>query len=234
MFDADSRVLVCVAHPDDETIGMGGTIHRVRQASGSVRIVFFGEGVTARYPLEKVNDPSVLAEIETRNANARKACGLLGVDESYLVFEERLCCRFDTVPQIDLVKAVEHHLNDFQPTHVFTHSDADTNVDHRCLNQAVLTAARPIRYPDIRLLAMFEVLSSTETNTLAPFAPDMFVDVAANMPAKIAALNAYGDEIGAVPHPRSPEAVEGLARFRGAQAAMAFAEAFKTARAIIR
>jgi len=233
MFNRDTRLLVLVAHPDDETIGMGGTIHRVRQAHGAVRIVFLGEGVTARYDLEKADSPEVLDEIETRNANAVRACGILGLAATDLVFEGRACCRFDTMPQIDLVKAIERHLDSFRPTHVFTHSFTDTNVDHRTVQQAVLTAARPIRFPEIELLAQFEVLSSTETNPLQPFSPDLFVDISDSIAAKQKAMLAYGGEIGTMPHPRSPEAVDGLARYRGVQAAMTYAEGFKTVRAMV-
>ncbi|NKB55244.1 MAG: PIG-L family deacetylase [Alphaproteobacteria bacterium] len=235
MFDKKSRLLICSAHPDDETIGMGGTIARARMAGAQVRIVFFGEGVTARYLPPQFGSEKVQAEIAERTANAVKACTILGVDPAELVFEDRTCCRFDDAgAHIDLIKAVEVHLDSFQPTQVFTHAAADTNIDHRIMHQAVLTAVRAIRYPEIELIALFEVMSSTEANPLAPFAPDLFIDISETFSRKVDALLAYGKEAGRPPHPRSPEALEGLARYRGAQAAMIYAEAFKTVRRSVR
>lgn len=222
----DARVLVVAAHPDDETLGCGGTIARFRQAGAEVRVFCLAEGITARYEVAAFETPAVLAEIAQRAANGRRALALLGVPDAEIFFDERLCCRLDTLAETEIVKAIERHARAFQPTIVLTHAGFDTNVDHRIIHRAVLAAFRPYHFPEVRAVLSFEVLSSTEWNPSEPFHADVFVDIGATMEAKLAALAAYGDEIKPPPHPRSMDVVRGLARYRGAQAGVEWAEAF--------
>lgn len=231
---SDARVLVVAAHPDDETLGCGGTIARFRAANAPVRVVCLAEGITARYDPPEFDEPRVRDEIEKRAANARRAIGLLGVPDSEIHLDGRFCCRLDTVPQIEITKAIEKHARAFEPTVVLTHAAYDTNVDHSIVQRCVLAALRPYHFPDVRALLAFEVLSSTEWNPTAPFRADFFVDVTATIDRKIAALAAYDNEMRPSPHPRSEEAVRGLARYRGAQAGIGWAEGFQTLRVMVR
>lgn len=234
LFSKSTRLLVCAAHPDDEVLGAGGVISLARKSGAEVRIVFFGEGVSARYEENELGSDAIATEIEERNANALTAANELGVDQQNVFFGNLSCCRFDQVPHISLVKLVEKQLDTFRPTVVLTHAASDTNIDHRLLHVAVLTAARPVRYSDIGWLAAFEVLSSTETNPEAPFAPDTFVDISSVIDDKIAAMAAYGGESPPPPHPRSTETIRSHAVYRGAQGGFVHGEAFKTMRRIVR
>jgi hypothetical protein len=76
-----------------------------------------------------------------------------------------------------------------------------------------------------------EVLSSTEWS-LDPvadrFSPNCFVEVGKEgVDVKLQALAEYKGVMRPYPHPRSPEAIEGLAAYRGAQAGCSYAEAFQ-------
>lgn len=226
------RVLVIAAHPDDEVLGCGGTMARYRTLGCPVRVVFLAEGVTARFMPEQFNTPEVIAKSEKRNANAVKAMAALGIEADQIFFSERPCCRLDQVPLLDLTKQVESHIRDFQPTRLFTHSADDPNVDHGVAHRAVLPAVRPLSGQSLRAVFAFEVLSSTEWNPLKPFAPTVFHDITDSMEQKIEAMTAYEDEMHPAPHPRSPEVLRALGRFRGAQAGLPYAEGFALIRGI--
>ncbi len=227
------RILVAAAHPDDEVLGCGGTIGKYRKAGHDVRVVFLAEGITARYDPDQFELPDVKAKIERRNANAKRALAILGVDGKAVFTSQRYCCRLDQTPLIELTKEIERHLIDFKPTRLFTHSTGDTNVDHGFVHRAVLAAARPIAQERrLRAIYAFEVLSSSEWNPLQPFAPTVFHDITGFIDAKLSALAAYEDEMRAAPHPRSPEVVRALATYRGAQMGAAFAEGFVLVRGL--
>jgi LmbE family N-acetylglucosaminyl deacetylase len=224
------RILVVAAHPDDEVLGCGGMIARHTDAGDAVRVMFLAEGITARYEPEQFRDPDVQAQMQRRNGNARKALGILGVRGEEVFPSERYCCRLDQVPEIDLVKGVEQHIDEWRPSRIYTHAAHDTNIDHRRCHTAVIAACRPVRKARVRQLLAMEVLSSTEWNPSAPFPASVFCDVSAQIDRKIAALAAYGDEMRPAPHPRSETVLRALASYRGAQIGVMYAEAFQPIR----
>lgn len=226
------RTLIVAAHPDDEVLGCGGTIARLRQAGAPVRVLFLAEGITARYNPPQFNDAKVIAEIERRNLNAINALDLLGVAKADVFTAQRHCCRLDEVPLIDLSKEIERHIKDFKPQRLFCHAPDDVNVDHRLCHHATLAAVRPLDDGKITGVFAFEVLSSTEWNTLKPFGPTAFVDISATLERKVAAMAAYEGEMRSAPHPRSAEVICALATYRGAQAGVTAAEGFALMRGL--
>lgn len=226
------RTLVIAAHPDDEVLGCGGAIARLRDAGAPVRVVFLAEGITARYNPPDFETESVRAEIDRRNQNAFRALDLLGVPRAEVFTAERFCCRLDQVPLIDLSKQIERHIRDFHPERLFCHAPDDVNVDHRLCHQATLAATRPLDPNGPRSILAFEVLSSTEWNPLKPFPANTFIDIGTALDRKVAALAAYEGEMREAPHPRSAEVVRALACFRGAQAGVTAAEGFILVRSI--
>jgi N-acetylglucosamine malate deacetylase 1 len=228
---ADERLLVVAAHPDDETLGCGGTIARFRQMGAAVRVVCLAEGTSVRFTREESNGPAAQAALTAREANGRKALAILGVAAGDVFLDRRRCCELDAVPQVDLVRAIEQHVQEFRPTRLYTHAAADTNVDHRMVHWAALTAARPL-WPGLKEIAAFEVPSSTDWNPTTPFAPTLFIDIGDTIKVKLAAAAAYGGEMPPPPHSRSIESLEAVARVRGSQAGVIFAEGFQLLRRV--
>lgn len=226
------RILVVAAHPDDEVLGCGGTIARFVALGHQVRVMFLAEGITARYDPPEFERPDVVAQIERRNANGVRALGILGVPAESVFLSQRYCCRLDQVPQIELVKDIEGHIREFEPTRILTHGPSDANVDHRLAHSCILPAVRPLGGPRIRAIYGFEVLSSTEWNPTAPFPATAFFDISEWMDAKLNALRAYEDELREAPHPRSESVVRALAAYRGAQVGVQYAEGFMLVRAL--
>lgn len=227
------RLLVIAAHPDDETLGCGGTMALAASRGWPVRVLIMGEGITARHDPERFSDPDVLAEIARRNDCARKALDILGLDPAEVFIGQRTCCRMDREPLIELTKEMERHIRDFAPTHLLTHSPHDVNVDHGVVARAAMAAVRPTGNGGPRTVMSFEILSSTEWNTTSPFAPTVFQDITGHLARKLEALAAFDGEMFAPPHARSLDCVEALARFRGGQAGVLHAEAFALVRQVL-
>ena len=112
-----------------------------------------------------------------------------------------------------------------------THSEHDTNNDHKIVFNSVMMSTRPGIYTALKKLLSFEVLSSSEWSFTQPFAPNFFETLEiSNVQDKWKALACFQTEIKDYPHPRSEEGILTLARYRGMQSGVSFAEAFKIIR----
>jgi LmbE family N-acetylglucosaminyl deacetylase len=219
------RILVVAAHPDDEVLGCGGTIARHADAGDDVRVLIVAEGATARM-LER--DRTVASqELSTLARAAHRASRILGANDIELLdYPDN---RLDSIDRLDLIKKIEERIDRHMPHVVYVHHAGDVNIDHRCLHEAVVTACRPTPGHPVRRLLSYEVASSTEwqpPGSGATFNPNWFVNISAQWPRKKQALEAYKAEMRTWPHVRSIEALEHLARLRGAQVGVEAAEAF--------
>ena len=219
------NVLVVAAHPDDEVLGCGGTIARHVDQGDQVQVLIMAEGATARLlHRDRVEVSEQLSKLDQASQKAGSILGAAGVELLDLPDN-----RLDSLDRLDLIKLIEGQIEHQQPQVVYTHHAGDVNIDHRRLHEAVVTACRPLPGHSVCRLLSFEVASSTEWQTpgSAPaFQPNLFVDISVQWERKRAALEAYASEMNPWPHARSIEAVEHLARWRGAQVGVLAAEAF--------
>ena len=142
----------------------------------------------------------------------------------------------DSLDRLDLIKRIEECVERHQPKCVYVHHAGDVNVDHRRLHEAVVTACRPTPGHVVKRLLSFEVPSSTEwqpPGSAQAFKPNWFVEISDRWERKRDALEAYSSEMREWPHARSLEAVEHLARWRGAQVGVDAAEAFCLLRQLV-
>ncbi|WP_303311169.1 PIG-L deacetylase family protein [Hymenobacter sp. BT730] len=230
---SNKKILVVVAHPDDELLGLGATIHRLVKQQGCVaRAVILGEGITSR---STVRDPEKWAvELAVHRGNIQRAAEAIGYTSTGIYdFADN---RFDSVDLLDLVKVVEQEKEEFQPDIIFTHHGGDTNIDHRRTFEAVVTGTRPLPGEPMRTIIACETPSSTEwqaANFPNPFLPNFFLAVSEeDVAAKIVGMEAYEFEKRAYPHPRSPEALRIQAQRWGVVIGQPFAEAFMLIRHI--
>ena len=214
-------ILVVAAHPDDEVLGCGGFIANQVRSGDEVFITFLSDGVTSR--------PGNLGlqEIESRRNAARLASKVLGAtDVSFGDFPDN---KLDASPLLEVIKSIEAVVELVRPQIVLTHFGGDLNIDHRIVNQAVLTACRPTPDQGVKEVLFFEVPSSTEWQVPIEgeaFVPTWFEDISETLELKIKALTVYEHELREWPHPRSIKAVEHLAHWRGASCGVDAAEAF--------
>jgi LmbE family N-acetylglucosaminyl deacetylase len=223
------RILVIVAHPDDEVLGAGATLHRlVSELEATVRVVVLGRGAAAR----DAGNTALAQSANERDAEAAR----LRLGYQTLAFHDLPDNRFDSVPLLDIVKIVEKEKLAFAPEVVLTHHEGDVNVDHQLTCRAVVTATRPLEGECVHTLLSFETPSSTEwqaANHPLPFRPNVFLEVSGeDLQAKLEAMECYALERRALPHPRSPRSLEALAAWRGSTIGCAFAEAFMLLRSI--
>ena len=223
-------VLVVAAPPDDEVLGAGGTIARHAAEGERVTIAILGEGITSRYADRAEADSGLLGDLQS---DAKRAADRLGAAE--LLTFDLPDNRFDTVPQIEVVKIVEGLVEKTAPHTIYTHLAADLNVDHGVVHRAVLTATRPIGPEAVGEIYAFEVPSSSDWafGQFGPFRPGHFVDVSTTLEAKIEAMELYASEARPFPHPRSPESLRALARKWGTAVGRDAVEAFEVVRRIV-
>lgn len=220
-------ILVVAAHPDDEVLGLGGTLARLADAGERIEVLILAEGATSR----DGDAAAARREVEALRDCARAAAAVIGTATPR--FAGLPDNRLDSLALLDVVKHVEAVVAECRPATVYTHCGHDLNVDHRIAHQAVLTACRPLPGSSVTALYAFETPSSTEWSPPASapaFAPVRFVDIGATLARKLAALRCYAGEMRPFPHARSVEAVEALARWRGASAGFVAAEAFEILR----
>lgn len=214
--------LVVVAHPDDEVLGAGATIHKLTKEGNKVAVAIMVSQAAARKDLS-----STLASDES------EAMRIMGVEKTYHADFPNI--KMNTVPHLELVQFVEKCIEDWSAEAIMTHHPADTNNDHVQTSLAVQAASRLFQrrenIPALKELLYMEVPSSTEwslDSSSARFTPNYYVEVGKEgVERKIKALSAYKGVMRPYPHPRSNEALEGLAAYRGAQSGCNFAEAFE-------
>lgn len=229
--DKIKKVLVVCAHPGDEILGCGAALALHVRQGHQVRVLVMGDGWTSRVKsVEKAKD---VVDLDVIEEQGRAALNVIGVKQvEYLRFPDN---RFDTLPLLDLVKAIEKVKRQFVPDILYTNSPFDLSVDQQKTSRAVVTAFRPQPGDNRTDLLCFEVPSSTEWNAFGGrggFAPNYFVDVSEALAIKIDAFRQLSFEVRSWPHPRSIEAIEYQAKNRGASVGVAAAESFMLLRTV--
>jgi len=232
--------LVIAAHPDDEVLGMGGTIKKLTKNGNDVKIVIMATGISSRRTSNYKNsteyeiDDQTLKEINEQILRLRKdakdASALLGVKD--IQFESFPDNEMDTVSNLQITKKIEQIIQSYKPDTIYTHSQFDINVDHRALYFATLTATRPKKNQNVKEILCFEVPSSTEWYFPSTFSPNVFVDINKEIQFKLRALQQYKNELQEFPHPRSLEAISVIAKRWGSVSGFKNAEAFYLVRKI--
>ncbi len=229
----NKRILVVVAHPDDELLGLGATMHKlIKSYSCQIRAVILGEGITSRSDERDTEKWADTLKIHKENIEtARKAIGYSSV--GVYDFPDN---RFDTVALLDIIKIIEKEKEDFKPSIIFTHHGGDVNIDHQRTFEAVITATRPLEHESVTTIISFETPSGTEWRAATDpkhFIPNFFVEVDEDdVDAKNKGMESYEFEKRVYPHPRSPEALKIQAQRWGIVVGKKYAEAFSVVRII--
>lgn len=217
------NVLFVVAHPDDEVLGAGATIHKLIREGHKVAVCTLANHAAAR-----ANISTTLAD------DQKKAFSIMGVEKSYAGDFPNI--QMNTVPHLHLVQFIEAAIVDWKAESIYTHHPTDTNNDHVMTSYAAQAASRLFQrkagVPALKQFIYMEVPSSTEwslDSSFNRFSPNMFVEIGKDgLDVKLRALAAYKGVMRPYPHPRSEEAIAGLAAYRGVQAGCNYAEAFES------
>lgn len=205
------NILVIVAHPDDEVLGMGGTIKKLSKKH-TVSLCVVSEGASAQYKEKKM--------IQVRHNDCIKCGKLLGITNfEFLDYPDM---QLDSISHLKMNVDLEKILKKYNPDIVYTTPYHDLNKDHQRVFESTLVATRPT-FIKIKKLLSFELPG----NVRIPFSPNLYENINSEIKVKTKAFKQYKSEIEKFPHPRSIEAIESLSLVRGTESGFKHAEAFK-------
>ena len=217
------RVLVIAAHPDDEVLGVGGTIAKLTAQGVECNLLIVTDGSSAQY-----RDSDHLQEIiDTKKLETRRCADTLGVKDIF--YGELPDMKLDTTPHIRINQVIENVIDQVQPDTVFTHFWGDVNCDHQNVYESTLVAVRPVMGQVVRELYCYRVPSSTEwtpNKADTMFMPNVFVDIEQFAEQKYKAFACYSTELRDYPHPRSVQYLRETDKAAGLRVGMLAAEEF--------
>lgn len=212
------RVLAVAAHPDDETIGAGGTL---------IRHVNNGDDLFMCVVTKPYKPDWTEEQINAARKRAKEAANKLQAKE--IRFLDYPTVKLNTVPYKELNDALYEVIKEFDPDIIYSPSPNDLNKDHRIVAESVAVAARPLNEYHPKTLVYYEVLSSTEWGRIflsKSFQPNLYVNIADSLEKKLEIATCYGILMREFPHPRSLEGIKILAHARGMEVGLNVAEAF--------
>lgn len=214
-----NNVLVVAVHPDDETLGAGGTLLK-HKSNGDKIYWLIGTDIKKE---DQFSEESVLK----REKEIKKVQAMYPFDGLFRLGLSTM--KTDQYSNGDIIKRVSQVINEIKPNIIYLPFMNDVHSDHRIIFEAAYSCTKSFRYPSIKKIYMMETLSETE---FAPaisgetFTPNVFVDITQFYQSKIEIMRVYHSELGEHPFPRSERNLEALATYRGAAAGVTYAEAF--------
>jgi len=221
------RILVISAHPDDETLGCGGTLLKDNDAGHELFWIVVTQAHEPRWSSEVIERKA--AEVsDVARAYGMKDCLRLGLPTIML----------DTIPQDDIISKIRDSIEQVRPEQVYLVNGGDVHDDHRAVNSAVMSVLKPFYMSrlGVQRVMCYETLSSTEAAPPEParvFVPNIFSDITGYIDRKIEIMGMYASEVHEDPMPRGPSAIRALARYRGATIGVEHAEAFMLMRELV-
>lgn len=219
------RVLAIAPHPDDETLGCGGTLLRHQAAGDRISWLIVTQA-----------DSQFAAEIRKRKEieieKVAKAYGFEQVQRLKLP-----TTKMETIPLADLIEKFREAIAQVEPDCVYLNHSGDVHSDHRVVFSAVMSVLKPFysHRHGVRRVLSYEVLSSTDAappHAPSSFTPNVYIDVSDQIDRKIEIMALYETEAQGYPLPRAPETIRALSRYRGATIGVAYAEAFMLVREV--
>ena len=208
------NILVIAPHPDDEVLGMGGTIKKLSKKNKIILCVV-SEGATAQYKDKKM--------IKVRRDSCKKTAKILGISQTqFLDYPDMRL----NLSHLDINKKLEEIIEKYKPEIVYTAPKNDLNLDHQVVFNSTLVACRP--KSGVKQILCYEI----QGNTKVPFVPNVFENIEKEFSYKIKGFKMYKSEIEEFPNPRSIIAIENLAIRRGIESGTKKAEAFELIRFI--
>ncbi|QPC47654.1 PIG-L deacetylase family protein [Mangrovibacillus cuniculi] len=219
------NILVIAPHPDDEVLGVGGTIAKHKENGENVYICIVTKGMAPMFNEESVE--------QVRN-EAIEAHKLLGVENTF--FLDFPAVLLEESPKYKLNAAIIKVLEKVKPDIVYLPHRGDIHLDHKIVFDASMVALRPVGEFKVKEIYSYETLSETEwdaPNTTNAFMPNTWVDITQFIDVKKSAMSVFKSQVHSFPHPRSIQALENLSKYRGSNMGLKNAEAFMTIRRLV-
>jgi len=223
----NKTVLVVSPHPDDETLGCGGTLLSLKSKGYNTNLlivtdIFEEFGFSKEKVQSRDNEINLISKRYNFDKVIRTGIPTTKVDE---------------VSKGELVGKISNAFNKIKPNIVFIPFYNDAHTDHKAIAEASISCTKWFRYPFIEKVLYYETISETDFNidsTAFRFNPNVYIDISNHLDEKLSIMNIYRTEIGEFPFPRSERAIRSLAYLRGSQCGTEAAEAFELLRANIK
>ncbi len=216
------KILVICPHPDDETLGAGGTLLKHKAAGDDIYWCIV-TNMDEKYGYSR-------EEVRKRNNEITNVAEQFGFDAIFTLDFQPAKLSSSSLPS--LIKSFSDVILEIKPQVLYVPFFGDAHSDHRIVFSALEPFFKSFRFPFIREIYMMEIISETEQQFRSCFKPNVFVDISDFIAKKIEIINLYETETGMHPFPRNSEAISALAKLRGAQAGFKFAEAFSLVKMI--
>ena len=223
------KILVIAAHPDDEVLGLGGTIAKKVAQGAEVALLIVTDGSTSQY----ASSENLGEIIENKKKETADCAGLLGISKIY--YGNLPDMKLDAVSHTEINAVIEKVVDDFCPTVIYTHFRGDVNRDHTCVYESTLVSSRPVPGQCVKKIFMYSVPSSTEWNAQfcdTAFVPNWYEDISDYAEVKYNAFSCYRTEMRQYPHPRSVEYLRAADKIEGLKVGLSVAESFVLVRCI--
>ena len=214
-----NKIMVAAVHPDDETLGCGGTLLKYKNNGDEINwLIITKMSKEAGYTNK---------QIEKRKNEITKVAELYNFNE--IIQLDFPAAKLDSVPISNIINSISETVKRIKPNILFIPFFKDVHTDHQIIFNAIWSCTKTFRYPYIKKIYMMETVSETE---FAPalqqnsFTPNYFVNIDHYLEKKIEIMKIYKSEIKEEPFPRSIENINAQARFRGSTAGCNFAESF--------
>ena len=218
------KVLTFFAHPDDETLAAGATIHKLINLGADVHIAIPATGIHSRRNTQEENERD--ADLVELRQDCEKAMGVLGIKPNNIYLGDFPDNEMDKHSLLEVIHWLEDIISKLKPDLVLTHHRFCTNIDHQYCHDAVVVATRPALNDHVTVLCG-EIPSSTGYLKPVQWEPNLYIEVSdRDLESKIRAMETYKGEARPDPHPRSREVLSALAKVRGSEAGFYFAESF--------
>tara|TARA_B100001059_G_C17698883_1_gene508958 strand:- start:64 stop:735 length:672 start_codon:yes stop_codon:yes gene_type:complete len=214
------KVIVISAHPDDEILGVGGTLLKHQFNGDEIAWII----ITT---ISKENGFSK-KKLSIRKKEIEKVSEMVGFSNVYQL--NYLTMSLNSEIMNEMIPKISSIFFEFKPEIIYVMNRSDAHSDHRYTFDSVLACTKSFRYPFVKKVLMYECISETEFAPQLPekvFMPNYFVDISKFFQKKIEIMQVYKSELGEHPFPRSNRNIEALATFRGASVGVEYAESFQ-------
>ena len=212
------RVLVIAPHPDDETLGVGGTLLKLRDNGYETFWVIFtkaDETIASKEWLEKRKKEIEMVAEEYRFSD---------------VFELGfITTKLDTYPIRELIKALSDVIQKAKPEIVFVNHPYDIHSDHKIVFQVAMSSLKTFRAGFVKKILSYETITETDQGLFKcenSFIPNSYIDISSYIDKKLEIMSIYESEVMDYPLPRSIDSIKALNRYRGSFMGYEHAEAF--------